>query len=78
MSVPGQDPQLDLAAVAHMGMSTLGISLVDSLPEDEGEGCREYRKMTPRFKALGEDGDRLLVAWNMFTQMSHRRMAFNS
>jgi hypothetical protein len=31
VSVPGQDPQLDLAAVAHMGMSALGISPIGLL-----------------------------------------------
>jgi hypothetical protein len=49
--------------------------LIDSFPEDEGDGYREYRQITQRFRALGDDGDRLLVAWNMLTATSHGNVA---
>ncbi|MBB5791792.1 hypothetical protein [Jiangella mangrovi] len=44
---------------------------VSSLPPSVPEGYGDLMNMGPRFRALGEDGDRLLVTWGLLTQMSH-------
>jgi hypothetical protein len=66
-----------LKAMQAVGMepSPDMLGLIDSLPEDEGDGYRDYRQISQRFRALGDDGHRLLVAWNMLTATSHGNMA---
>lgn len=44
---------------------------VNSLPEDEGDGYRKFRRMTERFNGLGIDGQQLRVAWDTLTHASH-------
>jgi hypothetical protein len=45
--------------------------LFAQLPEDEGNGYREFRTMTGRFKDFPQDGDALLASWQRLSQMSH-------
>jgi hypothetical protein len=66
-----------LKAMQAVGMepSPEMLGFIDSLPEDEGDGYREYRQITQRFRALGDDGHRLLVMWNTLTATSHGNAA---
>ena len=59
-------------------MESLGVApepemeeYLATMPTDEGDGYREFRKMSERFRALGEDGERLLLTWQILTKMSH-------
>ncbi|PSL04168.1 hypothetical protein CLV30_106173 [Haloactinopolyspora alba] len=45
--------------------------LVDSLPPSAPDGYGPVKNMTARFKALGDDGARLLALWGLLTQQSH-------